>query len=356
VSAATDSALFPADWVPVEVRFPDVGRQRRWTIALRSLLCVPQEIVLVALAVAAAFLVVVGWFSALVLGRLPVGIARFLANVVRYQTRVLAYKWLLLDAYPPFGFEKPYPVALAIEPRRLGWASVFFRWLLAIPARIIVTSLVIGVWLAGIPIWLIVLVLGRMPRPLYQASAAAIRYETRFTAYLFLLTDAYPRRLFGDRELVLSRAGKSIVALFLVLGLAVLVGGGVLVERAQASSRLANQVVDDYNALGTASTRFQAEVAKCQNQKHAVACTQAAIPAVVVSLDRFRRQLRAFRFPAGAQADARRVEAAVTSMTRAFRRMVAARTAAAFTAVAIDAAYAGSEVDQRTTRLVNDLR
>jgi hypothetical protein len=279
-----------------------------------------------------------------------------LAKVVRYQTRVLAYKWLLLDAYPPFSFEKSYPIDLAIEPTHLGRASVFFRWLLAIPARVIATILVLGVWLAGIPIWLIVLVVGRMPRPLYQASAAAIRYETRFSAYLFLLTDAYPRRLFGDRELVLSRAGKSILALFLVLGLAVLIGGGVLVERAQGSTRLANQVVGDYNALGAASTKFQGAVAKCQSQKHPLACTQAAIPQLIVSLDRFRGELRASHFPAGAQTDALRLEAAVAGMTRALRRMAAARTATAFTNVALAAALAGSEVNQRTRRLVNDLR
>lgn len=348
--------MFPAEWLPVEVLFPEVGRQRRWTIALRSLLYIPQAIVVVALDLTAVLLVIVGWFSALILGRLPFGIAKFLASVVRYQTRVSAYGWLLLDAYPPFSFEKPYPVAVEIEPARLGRASVFFRWLLAIPARIIATCLAIGVLIAAIPIWLIVLVLGRMPRPLYEASAAAIRYQARFTAYLFLLTDAYPRQLFGDRQFAVSRAGKSIVALFLSLGLAVLIAGGVLVERAQGSSRLTNQVVGDYNALASASTRFQSAVANCPDQKHALACTQAAIPELVASLDGFRGQLRAFRFPTGAQADALRLEAAVTNMTRVFRRMAAARTTTEFTAVAVSAAGAGSEVDQRTRRLIEDLR
>jgi hypothetical protein len=356
VSAAADSALFPADWVPVEVRFPEVAKQRRWTIALRALLYIPQAIVVIALDFAALLLVIVGWFSALVLGRLPVGIAQFLANVVRYQTRVSAYGWLLLDAYPPFAFERPYPVAVEIESGRLGRASVLFRWLLAIPARIIATCLAIGVSIAAIPIWLIVLVLGRMPQPLYEAGAAVIRYEARFTAYLLLLTDAYPRQLFGDRELVLTKVGKSIVALFLVLGLAALVAGGVLVDRAQGSSRIANQVVADYNALGAASTSFQGEVANCSGQKHALACTQAAIPGFIASLDRFHGQLRAFRFPTGAQADALRLEAAVAGMTRVFRRMAAAPTTTTFTADALSAADAGIEVDQRTRRLVSDLR
>ena len=127
-------------------------------------------------------------------------------------------------------------------------------------------------------------------------------------------------------------------------------------ERAQGSSRLANQVVGDYNTLAAASTKFQAAVVNCQGQKHALACTQAAIPELIASLNRFRRQLRASHFPPGAQADAPRLEAAVAGMTRAFRRMAAARTVTSFTAVALGAASAGIEVDQRTRRLVNDLR
>lgn len=356
MSVATDSALFPAASVPIEVRFPDVERQRRWTVALRWLLYVPQGIVSVALGLAAVLLVIVGWFSALVLGRLPVGIARFLANVVRYQTRVSAYAWLLLDAYPPFGFEKPYPVAVEIDSTRLSRTSVFFRLLLAIPARIVATSLVIGVAIAALPIWLIVLALGRMPRPLYQATAAALRYEVRFSSYLFLLTSAYPHQLFGDRELMLSKTGKSIVALFLVLGLATYVGAAVLVERAQGSSSLANQVTGDYNALGAASTRFQVAAERCQNKKHATACIRAATPEVIVSLERFGGQLRAIHFPTGPEPEALRLETAVASMTRALKATATAHTATAFTADALAVAAAGNEVDQRVHRLVNDLR
>jgi hypothetical protein len=354
-TTAADSELFLADWVPVEVRFPDPGRQRRWTILLRSLLVIPQTIVVLLLGLAAELVVIVGWFAALVLGRLPAGIARFLANVVRYQTRVAAYAWLLLDTYPPFGFERPYPVAVEIEPTRLNRASVFFRLLLAIPAWLVASILAIGVWLAGFPIWLIVLVMGRMPRPLYQASAATIRFQVRCSAYVLLLTSAYPRRLFGDHELELSRGAKSMVGVFLALGLAAYVGSGLLVRQARNAVRLENSVIDDYNVVGATAKRFQTAVLKCQDQKPVLACTQAAIPAVVVSLDRFRAQLRATRFPAGAQADALRLEAAVTSMSNGFRRMEAARTTTAFAAVAIGAAEAGIEVDRRTHRLVNDL-
>ncbi len=46
--------------------------------------------------------------------------------------------------------------------------------------------------------WLIVLIAGRMPRTLYEAIAAGLRYYIRFTGYLFLVTATYPWGLFGD--------------------------------------------------------------------------------------------------------------------------------------------------------------
>ena len=44
------------------------------------------------------------------------------------------------------------------------------------------------------------LVRGRTPQPLFSAAAAVIRYKARLYAYMGLVTDDYPRQLFGDRE------------------------------------------------------------------------------------------------------------------------------------------------------------
>ena len=46
--------------------------------------------------------------------------------------------------------------------------------------------------------WLIVLIAGRMPRPLHEALAAAVRYEVRLSGYFLMLTAQYPGGLFGD--------------------------------------------------------------------------------------------------------------------------------------------------------------
>ncbi|MFD0019760.1 DUF4389 domain-containing protein [Streptomyces sp. NPDC058382] len=210
-------------------------RQRRLTVLLRLLLLIPHYIVLFFLEIAAFFTVVFGWFAALVLGRLPEPVFRFLAGVLGYRTRVGASGMLLVDRYPPFALNPPpdYPVHIDVRPTRLNRLAVFFRLILVIPAAI-VQSLVVSGWsVLAVLWWLITLILGRMPRPLFEATAAALRYEMRVSAYVSMLTPAYPKGLFGEdalsvperqgrsatRPLVMSSTGKALLVLFLVLGL-----------------------------------------------------------------------------------------------------------------------------------------
>jgi len=357
-AVASAASISERSTSPVEVRFPDPGKQRRWTVALRLLLLIPLALVAFALAVAAEFLVILGWFAALVLGRLPVGIASFLASVVRYWTRVYAYGLLLLDEYPPFGFKGPYPIAVEIEATRLNRASVLFRLLLAIPAYLLATIVALGMAAAEIVVWLIVLVLGRMPRPLYQASAAAIRYEARYTAYLLLLTSAYPRGLFGDAGLPLSRGAKWIVVVFVVLGLPLWAGVGVLrASQAGSSSSLANTVTADYTRLGTVSLTFGSKARNCSSSAHPFACVQRLIPTLLAATERYDAQLHALQYPAGAQGDAASAEAAASQFVADLRVLEGAHNGS----VDLQAGFgslvrAGNLVDGTSTKLVADLR
>ncbi|MFJ9112301.1 DUF4389 domain-containing protein [Streptomyces sp. NPDC102283] len=212
------------------------ARQRRLTVFFRLLLLVPHFIVLFVLHIAAFFTVIVGWFAALVLGRLPDPVFRFLTGVLGYDMRVSASDMLLIDRYPPFALTPPadYPVRIEVRPTPLNRLAVLFRVFLMIPAAIMQSLAVYGWWALALVWWLITLCLGRMPRPLFEATAATLRYRMRFSAYVMMLTPAYPKGLFGDddlavapersrsatRPLVLSSAAKWLVVLFLVLGLA----------------------------------------------------------------------------------------------------------------------------------------
>ncbi len=215
-----------------ELDLPAPGRQRRWTILLRWLLLVPQFLVLILLGIAGFVALVVGWFAALVLGRLPGSIASFLTGCLVYQTRVYSYGMLLADRYPPFAFAAPgYPVQIEVHPGRLNRLAVLFRIVLLIPAAIVEALVTSGWYAISVIIWLVALVMGRLPGPLFEATAATARYSMRLGAYVLMLTPAYPKRLFGDpqplaeqprsasRPLVLSGGGKALVVLFLLLGL-----------------------------------------------------------------------------------------------------------------------------------------
>ncbi|WP_051939552.1 DUF4389 domain-containing protein [Phaeacidiphilus oryzae] len=226
-----------------ELDIPDAARQNRLTVLLRVLLLVPQLIVLFFLGIAGFFATVAAWFAGLVLGRLPAGLAGFLTGVLRYDTRVTASLMLLVDRYPPFALEDraDYPVRIEVRPVPLNRLAVFFRILLMIPAVIVESLATGGWWAVSFLIWLVVLVLGRMPKPLFQATAAILRYRMRLGAYLMMITSAYPKRLFGDpvpvgaawgrpqsatRPLLMGTGGRVLVIVFLVLGLLSGAGSG----------------------------------------------------------------------------------------------------------------------------------
>jgi Domain of unknown function (DUF4389) len=178
-------------------------RQRRWTVLLRALLVVPQCIVMVVLGIAAWVVMIIAWFGALALGRLPAWCAEFLSGYLQYATRVTAYLYLLVDTYPPFQWLPPhYPVSVQLAPGRLNRAAVLFRLILYIPAAFMTAFLTLGWEILAVLFWLTVLILGRMPRPVFDATAAVLRYTTRALAYFLMLTSAYPKRLFGDQALV----------------------------------------------------------------------------------------------------------------------------------------------------------
>ncbi|MFD7442795.1 DUF4389 domain-containing protein [Streptomyces sp. NPDC059909] len=214
-----------------ELDLPEPGRQRRWTVLLRWLLLVPQFIAVFFLGIAAFFVMVVGWFAALFTGRLPESIASFLSGYLVYATRVNASATLLVDAYPPFAFHAPgHPVQVQVHPGELNRLAVLFRIILVIPAAIVEYLATAGWYVICLIFWLLVLILGRMPRPVFEATAATARYAMRVSAYVMMLTAAYPKHLFGDearpaeqprsatRPLLLSGAGKALVVVFLVLG------------------------------------------------------------------------------------------------------------------------------------------
>jgi hypothetical protein len=179
---------------PVRAVVTDELERSRLTILFRLLLSFPHFVWLVLWTVPASFAVVGAWFVALVAGRVPTALHRFLAAYVRYWTHVVAYLYVVGRRFPGFtGREGSYGIDVRIDPptAQSRWKTLF-RLFLAIPALLVASALGNALFVLALLGWWVALVLGRMPEGLRNLGASCLRYSAQTYAYLGLLTDRYP--------------------------------------------------------------------------------------------------------------------------------------------------------------------
>jgi hypothetical protein len=86
-----------------------------------------------------------------------------------------------------------HPISIVVtDDLRRRRLTVFFRALLAIPQLIVLFLWAIVVWLAAIVNWFATLFMGRSPDALHNFIAAFLVFQTRVTAYLYLLAEPWP--------------------------------------------------------------------------------------------------------------------------------------------------------------------
>ena len=178
---------------PITLVVTDDLRRSRLTVFFRLLLAIPHFIVLSLWGIVAEITLLIAWIVGIFAGRLPDGLHSFLASYVRYSTRVNAYVLLLANPWPPFSNGQPYPLDVMIAPAaRQSRLTIFFRFLLAIPAFILsyVFRLVNNV--VAFLSWFYALIFGRMNEGMRNTSVWLYRYEVQTYAYVFLLTSRYP--------------------------------------------------------------------------------------------------------------------------------------------------------------------
>jgi hypothetical protein len=185
----------PPPYRPVSVTLDDGDlRRNRLTVFFRLLLTFPHLVWLFLWTVVAIVVILLGWFAALALGRLPGPFHRFLAAWLRYQIHVFAFLTLVANPFPGFaGAEGSYPVDVRIDaPERQHRLKTLFRLVLVYPANVINSALNGVLFVVALFGWFVALVLGRMPRGLRGLGAYALGYAAQTTGYLSLLTDRYP--------------------------------------------------------------------------------------------------------------------------------------------------------------------
>jgi hypothetical protein len=179
---------------PVQVVVTDDLGRPRLTVFFRLLLAIPHLIWITLWSVAVVLAAIAAWLVALVTGRVPSALHRFLAAYVRYATHVIAYLYLVGRRFPGFsGRAGSYGIDLEIEPpgRQSRWKTLF-RFFLAFPALILASALGTVLFVVGFLGWWYALIRGRMPEGLRNLGASCLRYSAQTYAYLLLVTDRYP--------------------------------------------------------------------------------------------------------------------------------------------------------------------
>ena len=193
----SDPALAPPAPLPahpVRLRMTDELRRDRWLVAFRFVLTMPHVVWVLLWTAVVLPLAVVTWLVALVLGRAPRPLHRFLAAYVRYVTHVYAFAYLGGGPFPGFvGAAGTYPVDVEIAPpeRQSRW-TIAFRGILALPALLLGGAIGTAAGLATIGAWFYALITGRMPEGLRNLIVFTSRYGAQTYGYLLFVTPRYP--------------------------------------------------------------------------------------------------------------------------------------------------------------------
>lgn len=179
---------------PVRIAVDDDLLRPRLTVLFRLFLAIPHVVWLMLWAIAALLAVTAAWIAALVVGRTPVMLLRFLTAYVRYVTHVYAFLSLVGRRFPGFtGRQGSYEVDLEIDPQgpQSRW-SVLLRLFLAVPALILSGALVVVLAVVAFLGWWHALATGRVPEGIRNLGASCLRYSAQASTYLLLCTDRYP--------------------------------------------------------------------------------------------------------------------------------------------------------------------
>jgi hypothetical protein len=181
---------------PVAFEVDYVERRSRLTAFFRLILVIPLALWLVFYGLVAYLGIIIAWFAIVITGRFPAGLYEFVARFTRLSSFTNAYAGLLCDPYPSFsGSDDPsYPVRMhfAGPLPRYSRSKTFFRAILSIPIWILRYAVNLLFEIGAVAAWFVIVILGRLPRGLFDVMVLANSYTARSDAYLFLLTETYP--------------------------------------------------------------------------------------------------------------------------------------------------------------------
>ena len=86
-----------------------------------------------------------------------------------------------------------YPITFGAEyPGKMSRLTTFFRIIMIIPQMFILYFLAIAAGVIAFIAWFAILFTGKYPKGMFDFYVGYMRWSTRVTGYMYLLTDKYP--------------------------------------------------------------------------------------------------------------------------------------------------------------------
>src|SRR5437588_8766777 len=200
---------------PVDIEIDPRARQYRWATGFRWILWYPALALYTPLGVlgssnsyssspgTAVIAGILGWWSALIRGRMPQGLRNLIVYGLGYGAQTFGYGvFLLTDRFPnsdPYAVpavaeEHDHPVQTVVTDDTRRWqVHVAFRYFTALPH-----FFWLGIWawyvvpLLVVINWFVMLFRGRTVPFFQDFFAFFLRYTTHLAAYLTILADPFP--------------------------------------------------------------------------------------------------------------------------------------------------------------------
>lgn len=185
----------------------DIKRQERYSrteLLLRSIfgflyIAIPHGIALMFVGIASGVLQFLAFWSILFTGRYPESWFEFQVKYIRWNLRVNASLFNLVDGYPKFGLNAQHEsVEFDISyPENISRSSVllrfFFGWLyIMLPHGFVLMLLTYAVLFVNFIAFWAVLFTAEYPKSMFEFQVRYLRWSQRVSCYISYLTHEYP--------------------------------------------------------------------------------------------------------------------------------------------------------------------
>lgn len=187
--AARTALRTPSAPVRLDIQYPD--RLSRRLLLIKWLLAIPLYAILIFYGIAAGAVGFVAFWAILFTGRFPDRMFDLVEGFLSSAYQTMAYFPLLLTDHRGPGDYHPLEFRVA-HPERLSRSVLVFvklpSYLLGVASGLAAAAFGLLVVVA-IPVWFIILVLGRYPKPLFRFNADLLQWASRVGSWQGVMRD-----------------------------------------------------------------------------------------------------------------------------------------------------------------------